>query len=93
MHLVNNPIKSLPTIDSRIINAYKHVFGRLKDIDNGAYKDFVVINMGDILTYPKANLSYILNKVDLKLPPDFDFSFIRKDADKKRINTYLKELI
>jgi hypothetical protein len=89
MHLVNNPIKKLPTIDSRIINAYKHVFGRLNDIENGAYKDFVVINMGDILMYPKANLTYVLDKINLKIPSDFDFSFIRKDVDKKRINEYL----
>jgi hypothetical protein len=70
--------------------AYKHVFGRLKDIDQGSYTNFVVVNMGDILHHPKGNLKFILNKIDLKLPDDFDFSFIKRDADKKRIDSYFK---
>lgn len=87
-HLINNPIKSLPLLEDRITFAYKKIFSDLFKIDNGNYKDFVVINIGDILTYPKEHIKYLFNKINIDIPLNFDYSFIKLDTDKKRIEEY-----
>lgn len=49
--------------------------------------------MGDLLNYPIEHLDYLTNKLNLNIPKNFNYSFIRKDSDYKRILKYKKEKI
>lgn len=91
-HLINNPINKLPTLNDRMTFAYKKIFSDLFKIEKGNYKQFVVVNMGDLLNYPVEHLDYLSNKLNLNVPEDFDYSFIRKDSDDKRIIEYTKRI-
>lgn len=89
-HLVNNPNKLLPTLDDRMTYAYKKIFSDLFKIENGRYNKFTVINMGDLITYPKEHIKYLSKRINLSVPENFDYGFIRKDSDKRRILQYIK---
>lgn len=89
-HLKNNPINNLPTLNDRMTMAYKSIFSDLHKLENGKYNKFTVINMGDLLSHPKEHIDYLFNRLNLVVQKDFDYSFIRKDSDNKRISQYTK---
>lgn len=45
--------------------------------------------MGDLITHPVQHIKYIADFCDLIVPYNFDYGFIKKDADIKRLNEYL----
>jgi len=90
-HLKNNPNILIPTLNDRITKSYKKIFSDLDKIENGNYTKFTVMNMGDLIKYPKEHIEYLFNRLNLTIPLDFNYNFIRKDSDEKRILQYIKQ--
>lgn len=92
-HLKNNPLRNYPTVTDRIQKAYTHIFSDLARIENGEYCDFIVLNLGDISTFPKIHLQYLFQSVNIIPPEDFDYDFVKKDIDVRRLKQYEEDYL
>jgi len=72
-HITSNPVSEyLSDPEKRIKSAWKYIFSDLIRIENGAYDDFVVVNLGNLSSHPYVNLRYVLESVNVNIPVDFD---------------------
>ncbi len=92
-HCKNSYISDYPTAMDRMQQAYLHIFSDLNRIDNGNYRDFVCVNLGDLSTNPIDNLSFMFKFINLAVPDDFDYSIVKPDIDKVRLKQFSNEYI
>ena len=75
------------------LNCFHWLYDIYNNIDFNILYRFVIVNLNDLAQYPDVHLKYIAKELNLVIPNNYNYSFIRKDVNSKRIDEYKREYL